>query len=70
MLFTPSIHWVHHHAVRRDTDSNYGNTFSFWDRLFGSFSPTKRWAEMPIGIEGETDRPLARLLAAPFVKSP
>ena len=34
VIITPSIHWVHHHAVRADTDSNYGTIFSFWDPLF------------------------------------
>ena len=67
VIITPSIHWVHHHAVRKDTDSNYGNTFSFWDRLFGTLSPTKRWAEMPIGLEDEPkDRSLTGLLTIPF----
>ena len=49
---TPSIHWVHHHAIRRDTDSNYSALLSVWDRLFGSRSPTSRTPEMPIGTEG------------------
>lgn len=66
-IVTPSIHWVHHHAVRADTDSNYGTIFSFWDRLFGSRSPTQRWAAMPIGIEGlAEDAPIHRLLLQPF----
>ena len=31
------MHKVHHHYVMPYTDSNYGNIFSFWDRLFGTF---------------------------------
>lgn len=69
VIVTPSIHWVHHHAIREDTDSNYGTLFSFWDRLFRSSSKTKRWAEMPIGVEGLRDRPLVRLITTPL-KSP
>lgn len=34
---TPNIHRVHHHYRQPYTDSNYGNIFSFWDRLFGTF---------------------------------
>ncbi len=69
VIITPGIHWVHHHAVRKDTDSNYGTLFSFWDRLFGSRSKTTRWAEMPIGLEGEaTDKSLVGLLLAPLQK--
>ncbi|MDJ0684210.1 MAG: sterol desaturase family protein [Alphaproteobacteria bacterium] len=66
LIITPSIHWVHHHALRADTDSNYGSFFSFWDVLFGSRSRTQRWDAMPIGVEGEEDRNFARILAGPF----
>jgi sterol desaturase/sphingolipid hydroxylase (fatty acid hydroxylase superfamily) len=66
VIITPSIHWVHHHKVRADTDSNYGTIFSFWDPLFRSRSLTRRWREMPIGVEGQRERPLLRLLTTPF----
>jgi sterol desaturase/sphingolipid hydroxylase (fatty acid hydroxylase superfamily) len=65
-FITPSIHWVHHHALRADTDSNSGTIFSFWDPLFRSRSLTRRWTTMPIGIEGASERPLLRLLLTPF----
>lgn len=67
VVITPSIHWVHHHAVRADTDSNYGTLFSFWDRLFSSRSRHRRLPEMRIGVEGEDERPLPGLLALPFL---
>ncbi|WP_282604811.1 sterol desaturase family protein [Pelagibius sp. Alg239-R121] len=66
LIITPSIHWVHHHAVRRDTDSNYGTIFSFWDRLFGSSSKTERWSDMPIGVERTEERRFLGLLIRPF----
>jgi sterol desaturase/sphingolipid hydroxylase (fatty acid hydroxylase superfamily) len=66
VIITPSIHWVHHHAIRADTDSNYGTIFSFWDPLFRSKSRTRRWPTMPIGVEGRRDRPLLRLITTPF----
>ncbi len=66
IIVTPSIHWVHHHALRRDTDSNYGTIFSFWDRLFGSRSSTERHPDMPIGVEGRRDRGLPSLLWDPI----
>ncbi len=66
VIVTPSIHWVHHHAIREDTDSNYGTLFSFWDRLFRSVSLTRRWAAMPIGVQGLKDRPLMKLITTPF----
>ena len=66
VLITPSIHWVHHHEIQRDTDSNYGTIFSFWDRLFVSRSNNQRTAEMPIGLENYSDKTFAQLLLQPF----
>ena len=65
-VVTPSHHWVHHHAVDADTNSNYGTLLTLWDRLFGSWSKTERSADMPIGVEGAEDAGLAALVAAPF----
>ncbi len=36
-IVTPNMHKVHHHHVLPYTDSNYGNMFSFWDRIFGTY---------------------------------
>ena len=66
VVITPGIHWVHHHKVRRDTDSNYGTILSVWDPLFGSRSKTQRSLTMPIGVEGRREQPLPALLARPF----
>ncbi len=66
IIVTPSIHWVHHHAVQVDTDSNYASILSIWDRLFGSRSQTARWINMPIGVEDMREQTLPRLLAWPF----
>jgi sterol desaturase/sphingolipid hydroxylase (fatty acid hydroxylase superfamily) len=66
IIVTPSIHWVHHHRVRRDTDANYSTVLSLWDRLFGSRSPQPRLAGMSIGVEGRDELGLRQLLIAPF----
>ncbi len=34
LLVTPKLHLVHHHHEKPFTDTNYGNIFSIWDRLF------------------------------------
>ena len=65
-IVTPSIHWVHHHAERADTDSNYATVLSVWDRLFGSTSRTLRTAEMRLGVAGQCDAGLASLIMRPF----
>lgn len=36
-LVSPNMHKVHHHYVMPYTDSNYGNIFSIWDRLLGTY---------------------------------
>lgn len=66
LIVTPSHHWVHHHTLRRDTDSNYAAVLSVWDRLFGSLSPTRRSPDLPIGLEAAKDRGLLGLIALPF----
>ena len=36
ILVTPAFHRIHHSSESVETDSNYGQAFAFWDRLFGS----------------------------------
>lgn len=66
LIVTPSIHWVHHHRLQRDTDSNYATVLSCWDVIFASRSPKKRTPDMPIGVEGESELRLAELLVLPI----
>ena len=37
IIVSPNMHKVHHHYKLPYTDSNYGNIFSIWDRLFGTY---------------------------------
>jgi sterol desaturase/sphingolipid hydroxylase (fatty acid hydroxylase superfamily) len=69
IIITPSRHWVHHHNVQADTDSTYGTIFSFWDRWFGTTTPTQRSALMPLGVEGKNELPLIALIGAPIRRS-
>jgi len=50
VLVSPDMHKVHHHYVLPHTDSNYGNLFSVWDRLFGTFRTLDR-AKLTCGID-------------------
>lgn len=34
---TPNMHHVHHHYRMPYSDSNYGNIFSFWDKIFRTY---------------------------------
>lgn len=42
ILVSPDMHKVHHHHVLPYTDSNYGNIFSIWDHIFGTFMKLDR----------------------------
>lgn len=37
VFVTPNVHKFHHHFERPWTDTNFGNIFSIWDRMFGTF---------------------------------
>ena len=37
VFISPNTHKFHHHHVMPWTDTNFGNIFSFWDRIFGTF---------------------------------
>lgn len=37
IFVSPNMHKFHHHHVMPWTDTNFGNIFSIWDRLFGTF---------------------------------
>jgi sterol desaturase/sphingolipid hydroxylase (fatty acid hydroxylase superfamily) len=65
----PNYHKIHHSRAAAETDSNYGNLLSVWDRLFGTFTPPQRGAAVVCGLDG-LDRPelqtTSALLAQPF----
>lgn len=66
VIVTPAIHWVHHHAIRAHTDSNYGTIFSCWDRLFRTRSAFARQIGMRIGVQGGSEQGIGKLLLQPF----
>lgn len=37
VIVSPDMHKVHHHHLLPYTDANYGNIFSIWDRLLGTY---------------------------------
>jgi sterol desaturase/sphingolipid hydroxylase (fatty acid hydroxylase superfamily) len=65
----PNMHKVHHSRRPVETNTNYGNLFSVWDRLFGTFTPSARGASIVYGLDGFDDadeQTTAGLLAMPF----
>ena len=57
IFFTsPNMHKVHHSDVRAETDSNYTSLFSFWDRLFGTYTIIANPKRIVYGIKGLEDQ--------------
>ena len=69
VFVSPDMHKVHHHYVLPYTDSNYGNIFSIWDRIFGTFMTLDR-DKIVYGIDThmkpEENARLGSLLKIPF----
>ena len=51
VFVTPYFHKIHHHYVQPNTDSNYGNIFSFWDHLFRTTSKEKDMTSLVYGLD-------------------
>jgi len=69
VIVTPAMHRVHHHYTLPYTDSNYGNIFSIWDRLFGTFremDPDKIVFGIDTHTKTEEHSNIGTMLAIPF----
>jgi sterol desaturase/sphingolipid hydroxylase (fatty acid hydroxylase superfamily) len=65
----PYMHKVHHSRSAHETDTNYGNIFSLFDRMFGTFTRSERGMKVLYGLDGFDDdatQTMAGLLALPF----
>jgi len=72
LLVTPDMHRVHHSAIARETNSNFGFNLPWWDFLFGTYraQPVKGHESMTIGLSQFRERRVQHLdwmLALPFV---
>ncbi|PIB28146.1 sterol desaturase family protein [Maribacter sp. 4G9] len=71
IIVSPDMHKVHHHYVLPYTDSNYGNIFAIWDRLFGTYMYLDR-ESIVYGVDtfpDETENSsISGLLKQPFHK--
>jgi len=69
VIVSPDMHKVHHHYVMPYTDSNYGNIFAIWDRIFGTYKYLPK-DQLVYGVdthmEPERHNRLGSLLAIPF----
>jgi len=75
LVVTPDMHRVHHSVIIRETNSNFGFNFPWWDRLFGTYrsQPVAGHEGMTIGLSQFRDpkrNNLFRMLVLPFVGDP
>lgn len=71
-IITQRLHRIHHSQHKRETNSNYGFSLTWWDRLFGSFTPRAAQPDETLDI-GQRDVPASKanagviaLLSMPF----
>jgi sterol desaturase/sphingolipid hydroxylase (fatty acid hydroxylase superfamily) len=69
-IVTPNMHKIHHSRYQQETDSNYSNVFSIWDRVFGTFNAKKDYSQIDYGLDYLESRHFAfgELLKMPFRK--
>ena len=73
VLITPALHTIHHSRIREETNSNYGFSVPWWDKLFGTFVAQGKYPQHEIEI-GAAFEPEARwslfpgMLVQPFLK--
>lgn len=71
VLVTPDMHRIHHSTQPVETNSNYGFSVPFWDKIFGTYrpNPQRDHADMDIGLEvlrSPQDSHILALLRQPF----
>ena len=71
VIVSPDMHKVHHHNLLPYTDANYGNIFSIWDRLLGTYMHLDR-DKIVYGVDTfpneSINSSLKELLKQPFQK--
>ncbi|HXG20160.1 MAG TPA: sterol desaturase family protein [Methylomirabilota bacterium] len=69
LIVTPDMHRIHHSARVVETNSNFGFSVSWWDRLCGTYRPEPALGQekMRIGLaDYPNPLPLGQLLLLPF----
>ncbi len=65
LFVTPRVHFVHHSADVRYTNTNYAFLFTTWDRMFGTFTdPETVSPDEPLGLDYE-NTPWRMMLGLP-----
>src|SRR5205807_1160819 len=71
VLVTPRMHGIHHSQIQRETNSNFGVVFWWWDKLHRTVGLNIPQSEIEVGIAGYSapdDNRLWHALTLPFRK--
>jgi sterol desaturase/sphingolipid hydroxylase (fatty acid hydroxylase superfamily) len=69
MIVTPRMHGIHHSIVQRETNSNWGTIFCWWDKLHRTLRRDVPQDAVTIGVAAyreERELTLGKLFALPF----
>jgi sterol desaturase/sphingolipid hydroxylase (fatty acid hydroxylase superfamily) len=69
---TPNVHKIHHSRDLAETNSNYANLLTIYDRLLGTYTPSQRAASVVYGLDDADPNAVASfpgLLSMPFRES-
>ena len=69
---TPNVHKIHHSRQLSETNSNYGNILTVYDRLLGTYTPSERADAVVYGLDDvdlASSGSFPGLLSMPFAKA-
>ena len=71
IMVTPALHRIHHSVIERETNTNFGFSVIWWDKLFKSYTDTPE-GTLTLGLsEYQTDEPSGLIwsIIAPFKRN-
>ncbi|MCH4891395.1 sterol desaturase family protein [Acidaminobacter sp. JC074] len=73
ILITPALHTIHHSKIKNETNSNFGFSVPWWDKLFNTFTAEGKYPQEKIHIgtlpmPGKTYQLFPGMLIYPFKK--
>src|SRR5262245_24784109 len=73
VVVTPNMHKIHHSRAKPETNSNYSNIFSIWDRIFCTYRAAWPADAVSYGLDGfdaPEQQSLRGVLLEPFARRP
>ena len=71
VFVSPNMHRIHHSDIKIETDSNYTNFLSIWDRIFRTFKKRDDTSKIILGLKEFQDQKrlsVLGMITTPFIK--